>query len=217
MLFKLSNSPWEKFILRTCLGVTALVCSQCADLYYGQAPRGQTRYLNSADAGRSGYVAEAPQAPVRDTESYWKGNGVSGAPGIVISLSKQKAWFYKGDNLVGMSIISSGDANHPTPTGQFAILQKDARHRSSQYGDYVNNDGEIVKAEVDRNVDRMPPGSHYVGTMMPYFMRFTAGKGMHAGFLPGYPASHGCVRMPEEMARVFFENATEGTPLDVRR
>ena len=50
---------------------------------------------------------------------------------------------------------------------------------------------------------------------MPNFMRFNGGVGMHTGFLPGYPASHGCVRMPDHMARVFFENAEIGTPVVV--
>ena len=51
---------------------------------------------------------------------------------------------------------------------------------------------------------------------MPYFMRIHGGIGMHAGYLPGYPASHGCIRLPKEMAVHFFENAKVGTPVTVR-
>jgi lipoprotein-anchoring transpeptidase ErfK/SrfK len=50
---------------------------------------------------------------------------------------------------------------------------------------------------------------------MPYFMRVTGGIGMHEGFLPGYAASHGCIRMPGFMAERFFENVSVGTPVTV--
>jgi lipoprotein-anchoring transpeptidase ErfK/SrfK len=50
---------------------------------------------------------------------------------------------------------------------------------------------------------------------MPYFMRITGAVGMHAGYLPGVPDSHGCIRMPNEMARTFFENVSYGTPVRV--
>jgi lipoprotein-anchoring transpeptidase ErfK/SrfK len=50
---------------------------------------------------------------------------------------------------------------------------------------------------------------------MPYFMRIHGGVGMHAGFLPGFPASHGCIRMPERMAQIFFANVSHGTPVRV--
>jgi lipoprotein-anchoring transpeptidase ErfK/SrfK len=51
---------------------------------------------------------------------------------------------------------------------------------------------------------------------MPYFMRFNNGIGMHAGYLPGYPASHGCVRMPQDLAEAFFRHAPVGTTVEVR-
>ena len=51
---------------------------------------------------------------------------------------------------------------------------------------------------------------------MPYFLRIHGGIGMHAGYLPGYPASHGCIRLPQQMAIEFFKNATVGTPVDIR-
>jgi lipoprotein-anchoring transpeptidase ErfK/SrfK len=50
---------------------------------------------------------------------------------------------------------------------------------------------------------------------MPYFMRIHGGVGMHAGFLPGFAASHGCIRMPERMAQIFFANVSHGTPVRV--
>lgn len=151
-----------------------------------------------------------------DSQSWWKGDGVSGTPRIKISLSEQKAYFYKNDQLVGVSSISSGDDRHGTPTGVFSINQKSTDHKSSQYGDYVDGSGNVIRENVDRYRDPMPRGAHFDGASMPYFMRFNTGIGMHAGYLPGYPASHGCVRMPREMAEAFFRHAPEGTTVEVR-
>ena len=64
--------------------------------------------------------------------------------------------------------------------------------------------------------DKAPPGTRFEGSKMHYFMRFVGGTGMHEGFLPGYPASHGCVRMPGHMAATFFKNVDIGTPVTVR-
>jgi lipoprotein-anchoring transpeptidase ErfK/SrfK len=64
--------------------------------------------------------------------------------------------------------------------------------------------------------DPQPPGTIFDGARMPYFLRFTGGYGMHAGFVPRYRASHGCIRMPKEMARHFFDAAEDGTPVIVK-
>jgi lipoprotein-anchoring transpeptidase ErfK/SrfK len=150
-----------------------------------------------------------------DNSSYWDGDGVSGSPRIRISISEQKAYFYKADQLVGVSLISTGREGHDTPAGSYKITQKDATHVSSRYGDYVDKDGNIVKKDIDRQMDPKPPGAIYDGAKMPFFMRVTGGVGMHEGFLPGYPASHGCIRMPGFMARNFFENVQVGTPVSI--
>ena len=150
-----------------------------------------------------------------DNVSYWDGDGVSGSPSVKISLSEQKAYFYKGNELVGVSILSTGREGHDTPTGSYRIQQKDADHKSSLYGDYVDGSGNVVKKDIDRNKDPKPPGAIFDGAKMPNFMRITGGVGMHAGFLPGYPASHGCIRMPAFMAQNFFNNVSVGTPVTV--
>jgi lipoprotein-anchoring transpeptidase ErfK/SrfK len=64
---------------------------------------------------------------------------------------------------------------------------------------------------------KRPPGARFQGAPMPYFMRIHGGVGMHAGYLPGYPASHGCIRMPTDIAKIFFANASVGTPVSVVR
>ncbi|MEO6786498.1 MAG: L,D-transpeptidase family protein, partial [Chthoniobacteraceae bacterium] len=132
-----------------------------------------------------------------DNVSYWDGDHASGPPRIQLRLGEQKAYFYKGDQLVGISIISTGREGHNTPSGTYKIQQKDRDHVSSVYGDYVDaSTGEPVKKDIDRRKDPMPKGAKYDGARMPFFMRVSGGVGMHEGFLPGYPASHGCIRMP---------------------
>lgn len=159
-------------------------------------------------------ATEPGRAPF-DNVSFWEGDGVSGAPSIRISLSEQRAYFYRDNRLVGVSYISTGREGFDSPKGSFQVLDKDADHFSSIYGDYVDSRGQVVQKDVDRKKDPLPAGCKFEGAKMPYFMRFTGGVGMHQGFLPGYAASHGCIRMPEFMARKFFENVSKGTPVRV--
>lgn len=150
-----------------------------------------------------------------DNYSHWDGEGKSGSPSIVIRLSEQRAYFFKGDELVGVSTISTGREGFGTPSGSFRIQQKDKNHASGTYGDYVDAAGRIVKKDIDRFKDSMPPGTRFDGAKMPFFMRIHGGVGMHEGFLPGYPASHGCIRMPRFMAEAFFNNVQVGTPVSI--
>jgi len=160
---------------------------------------------------------EPERAPF-DNISYWDGDGVTGSPKVVIRLSEQRAYFYKGGQLVGVSVISTGREGYDTVTGNFKITEKDIDHTSNLYGEYVDiNTGQVVVKDVDTRKDKKPPGTKYVGAPMPYFMRIVGGTGMHEGFLPGYPASHGCIRMPEFMAQNFYANVELGTPVTITR
>jgi lipoprotein-anchoring transpeptidase ErfK/SrfK len=73
-----------------------------------------------------------------------------------------------------------------------------------------------VKSNIDIRKDSQPAGTHFDGARMPYFMRFNGGYGMHAGYVPRFRASHGCIRLPARMARHFFENTPEDTPVIVK-
>jgi len=135
---------------------------------------------------------------------------------VVISLPKQRAFLMTGDQIVIDSPISSGKRGHSSPTGHFSVLEKDPNHRSNIYGDFVDRSGRIVRAGVSAKIDAAPSGTHYVGASMKSFMRLTAeGVGMHIGILPGYPASHGCIRMPSDGAKLFYDQVKVGTPVDV--
>ncbi len=173
--------------------------------------------------GRSDYLAgyDRPQPPQatgapRDDVSYWDGDKVSGSPRIVINLHLQKASFYKGDQLVGVSKISTGKEGHDTPAGSYKVLQKNQNHRSNLYGVFKDKQtNQVVDDDADLTKEKVPEGCYFEGSSMPYFMRFNGGIGMHTGYLPGYNASHGCVRMPDHMARIYFQNVEVGTPVIV--
>jgi len=157
-----------------------------------------------------------PAPAIPDDISYWSGDDVSGKPLIKINRSEQKASFYKGGVLVGVSRISSGKEDHGTPPGAYKIMEKDKDHKSTIYGVFKDKlTGKTINDNVDIRVDKIPPGAEFLNAPMPNFMRFANGIGMHTGYLPGYAASHGCVRMPHEMAEKFFENVQLGTPVIV--
>ncbi len=157
-----------------------------------------------------------PPPAIPDDISYWDGDGVSGAPLVRINRAQQKAFFYKGGVLVGVSKISSGKETHGTPAGRYAITQKSKNHRSSTYGVFRDKaTGEIVDDDVDIRVKKVPPGAVFENAPMPNFLRFNGAIGMHTGFLPGHDASKGCVRLPHHMAEKFFANVEIGTPVIV--
>lgn len=157
-----------------------------------------------------------PPPAIPDDISYWDGDGVQGSPLIRINRSQQKAFFYKGGVLVGVSKISSGTEGHDTPPGRFKIIQKSKDHKSSLYGVFKDRTtGMTTNDNVDVRVDKPKPNEIYYAAPMPNFMRFTGGIGMHTGYLPGYAASHGCIRMPHHMSEKFFENVELGTPVIV--
>lgn len=130
----------------------------------------------------------------------------------LISLSKQRLYLMVGDEVYIDTPISSGKRAGMTPTGTFRITQKNADHRSSIYGDFVDRNGRVVRSGISTKVDSAPSGTKYRGAPMRWFCRLTnGGVGFHTGVLPGYPASHGCIRLPEEMARLIYQKVKIGT------
>ena len=105
---------------------------------------------------------------------------------LVIDLTRQRALLYRDGIPIAASTISTGSKGRETPTGVFTILQKEVMHRSGTYDD----------------------------APMPYMQRLTSkGVAMHAGNLPGYPASHGCIRLPKEFAKLLYGVTELGTPV----
>jgi len=96
---------------------------------------------------------------------------------IVVSIPLQRAYVYRGGTLIGVTTVSTGRTGHETPVGTFNILEKRREHYSNLY----NN------------------------APMPFMQRLTwGGIALHAGEIPGRPASHGCVRLPLAFARNLF-------------
>ena len=123
---------------------------------------------------------------LRPGKYLWRDVAGDGQPRIVISLSDQLAFLYRGSTLVAVSTISSGKPGKDTPTGVFPILEKKKFHRSIKY-------------------DNAP---------MPFMQRIDRfGIALHGGHLPGHPASHGCVRLPGEFAAKLFRVTSVGTPV----
>jgi hypothetical protein len=123
------------------------------------------------------------QTPPRSGHFLWR-EGRSEVTRLVLDLSRQLAFAYHGDELIAVSTISSGDKDHLSPLGVFPILEKKRMHRSIRY-------------------DNAP---------MPYMQRLNEhGVALHGGHLPGYPASHGCVRLPHAFAAKLFAATKIGT------
>jgi hypothetical protein len=133
--------------------------------------------LEAADQARADMAEAFGDKQLKPGQYVWR-DGVSvGAPRVVISLSDQMAYLYRGDELAAVSTISSGTDEHPTPTGIFPILAKQPLYHSKKY-------------------DNAP---------MPHMQRLDSyGIAMHAGHLPGRPASHGCIRLPAKFAAKLY-------------
>ena len=135
---------------------------------------------------------------------------------VVISLSRQRAYLMVDEITALDTPISSGKAAKPTPKGRFTILEKDPNHYSSIYGNFVDSRGRIIRGGVSAKIDSAPAGTHFEGAPMKWFMRLTnEGVGMHVGILPGYAASHGCVRLPADIAPKIYEKVRVGTPVEI--
>jgi hypothetical protein len=137
-----------------------------------------------------------------------------GGYSIEIDLQDQLAYLIQDGEVVLTTPISTGRAGHFTTRGAFKIIEKERNHYSNMYGKIVDARGNTIVADADADM-AVPRGGRFVPAPMRYFLRFNGVEGMHAGHLPGYPASHGCVRLPEENAIAFFEAVEIGTPVTV--
>ncbi len=155
------------------------------------------------------------QAPLKVNQSLLK-QATSDNTRIVVSIPKQRAYLMIGEKIVADGPISSGRRGHESPTGHLHVLEKDPNHHSSLYGDFVDGSGRVVRGGVSARIDSAPSGTHFEGAAMKWFLRLTEdGVGMHIGILPGYPASHGCIRQSVDGAKLFYDYVKVGTTVDV--
>src|SRR3984893_7865432 len=127
---------------------------------------------------------DTPLDKLKKGEFLWIGDAVTSGPIVmVVSVTEQRAYVYRNGILIGATTVSTGRPGHVTPTGVFTVLQKQKEHRSTIYD----------------------------GAPMPYMERLTwGGIALHAGGLPGYPESHGCIHLPSEFAQRLFDISPNG-------
>ncbi len=147
----------------------------------------------------------------------WKGAELSGPLAVRIDLGEQKAQLTRGGQPAGWTYVATGTSSHPTPTGSFRVSEKVQDKHSNSWGQIVDASGDTVNSNARNGRDRIPRGGRFVGAPMPYWMRVHGAIGMHAGPIPypGSPASHGCIRLPREMAEILFGVAQIGTPVRI--
>ena len=145
----------------------------------------------------------------------WKPNPDEPITRIEVRLGEQKVYVYQDEGVAGESPITTGKPGHDTPPGHYSVLVKDIDHKSNLYGVFLDGNGYVIDGNAEAN-QKPPPGAVYDSADMPYYLRIRDdGVGLHAGYLPGYPASHGCIRMPHAFAELLFSNISVGTPVDV--
>ncbi len=198
-------------MLFAALGTAAFLCQVLAQPAPGVAPKKQQKKASSLISKQ-----EPPKVNPRLLEQATAGNS-----SVTISLGKQRAYFLVNGEIAVDTPVSTGKRAGMTPKGTFKVVEKDADHRSSLYGDFVHSrTGKIVRAGVSTRIDSAPSGAVYRGAPMRWFMRFGDGsgfrpEGMHTGILPGYPASHGCVRLPDDIAKLIYGKAAIGMPITI--
>ncbi len=141
---------------------------------------------------------------------------------LVVELDQQRVYLYQGAELVAFSKLSSGRPNYRTETGTFVLGQKDRNHRSTVYGDFVDRQtGSIMMKDVMQGFDPQPVGGKFQGALMKNFQRLhtpsgqMTSMGFHTGILPGNPASHGCLRLPDSMAEWFYDHVPSGAVVTI--
>tara|TARA_R110002096_G_scaffold131258_3_gene280981 strand:+ start:4091 stop:5242 length:1152 start_codon:yes stop_codon:yes gene_type:complete len=139
---------------------------------------------------------------------------------IEVDLSEQTARIYKtggvsGSQLVIETKVSTGKPGYSTPTGSYRINEKLVDKRSTLYGTWVSSGGSTVKSSGE-SASRPSGASHFVGAQMPYWMRVNGGIGMHIGYVPGHPASHGCIRVPSAVQPLIYSKVGLGTQVTIK-
>lgn len=147
----------------------------------------------------------------------WYDDGGPGRVAIRISLSDQIAEFERGGRDIGWCYVATGKEGHGTGPGSYKITEKVVDKYSNRYGWMEDEFGNVTDGDA-KHTDRVPAGMAYVPAPMPYWMRLTStGIGMHGGLIPdpGKPASHGCIRLPQDFVPQLFSAVDVGTPVTI--
>lgn len=168
----------NKLVLALAAGAFALATPITPAFATVETEEARMAALDAAEIARNDMAEVFGDKQLKPGQYLWDADApATGAARVVISLSDQMAYLYRGDRLVAVSTISSGKEGKDTPTGIFPILAKKPLHHSKKY-------------------DNAP---------MPFMQQIDSyGIALHAGMNPGYPASHGCVRLPAKFAQKLY-------------
>ena len=168
------------------LASTCILGIQSVPAFALETPEARMEASDVASQARVDMIEAFGPKFLKPGQYVWRDVPASGPQRVVISLSDQLAYLYRGDSLVAVSTISSGQPGRDTPTGIFSVLDKKPFYRSKKY-------------------DNAP---------MPWMQRIDQyGVALHAGYNPGVPASHGCVRLPSAFAKKLYSVTDVGTPV----
>jgi lipoprotein-anchoring transpeptidase ErfK/SrfK len=169
----------------SCVFATAVASTPAEAL---ETPEAQIEASDAASQARIDMLETFGPKALRPGQYVWRDVPASGPERVVISLSDQRAYLYRGNALVAAAAISTGIEGRDTPTGIFSVLDKKPFYRSKKY-------------------DNAP---------MPWMQRIDQyGIALHGGYNPGYPASHGCIRLPVAFAKKLYSVTDVGTPVYV--
>ena len=210
-------------LLSVAAAALALLLASCANKSVTTGPDGKPidsagKPVNPFPPGTYDHFKAEPDYP--KTMKVWKNEQLLSETSaensrILISLSKQRGFLMKGDEVVIDYPVSSGVPSRPTPPGDYKILEKMVDKSSNNYGKVFDAEGNQADGETPKDV---PEGGKFVGSPMPYWMRLTwDGVGHHIGPLPRSrrPASHACVRGPRAVIPIVYGKVKLGTPVSV--
>ena len=142
------------------------------------------------EAATTAELTEASADELQPGEYRWNPDAAPAGPiSILVSIQRQIDYVYRSGKLIGVTTVSTGKPGHDTPVGTFTVLQKKVYHRSTIYD----------------------------GAPMPFMRRLTwDGIALHAGRIPGYPASHGCVRLPQAFAKILYGATRLGVEVTIQ-
>jgi len=167
---------YKKLALAAMVAATASL-SACS-MGGQQRPRGQVASWGYSNRAQQALVNKFGRSAFKAGDFVWTKNKLpKGTTEVVISIPRQIAYVYHAGDLVAASSVSTGMPGKDTPTGRFPIMEKKRDHKSNRYSN----------------------------APMPYMQRLTTfGIALHGGELPGYPASHGCIRLPMGFAQKLY-------------
>jgi lipoprotein-anchoring transpeptidase ErfK/SrfK len=188
-----------------------------------------SRLLSALQLGVSSFVVAAalsscalgpPKPPLKAEHVLyeWYDDGGPGEVRMKIDLNTQMAHFTRGGREIGWCYVATGKEGHGTPSGTYRITEKIEDKYSNRYGWIEDEWGNVTNGDAKPSTP-VPPGERYMPAPMPFWMRLTSyGIGMHAGVIPkpGEAASHGCIRLPKELAPILFNVVEVGTPVTIK-